>query len=163
MSGLWIWLIILHVSQAFEDLKQLTILSFFNRSYDVRITKANKLFFLNTMTLEFSKYSNDQLGVFWHMKHQKSNWLKTFLKNGFFIWCNILSNTYVILGFWKFLTFPYISTSVNGEFVFPDPRPWPQICISWPQPSIFVCLFFVLRLKFVIVTVSTYINHSHKK
>ena len=41
--------------------------------------------------------------------------------------------------------------------------PRPQICISRPQPSICICLFFVLQLKFVIVTMFTYINHIHKK
>ena len=51
---------------------------------------------------------------------------------------------------------------------FPSPAPWPwsSICIYWQRPSvcfyqpwhlICVCLFFVLQLKFVIVTVSTYL------
>ena len=37
-------------------------------------------------------------------------------------------------------------------------QPQPSIYIFWPRPSIFVHLFFVLQLKFVTVTVSTYIN-----
>ena len=51
-------------------------------------------------------------------------------------------------------------------FVFPGPRSWlwssspapiciwqsrPSVCIYRPRSSIFVCLFFVLQLKFVIV------------
>ena len=50
---------------------QLTILSFFNTSYSIRITrlaKANKLFFLATMTSVCSKYLNEQLGVFLKVK-----------------------------------------------------------------------------------------------
>ena len=69
-----------------------------------------------------------------------------------------------------------------GVFVFPGPRPWPwtpapiyiwqpllqicfsqprtSICIYRPRPSTCVPLFFALRLKFVIVTVSTYINSA---
>ena len=41
-------------------------------------------------------------------------------------------------------------------------NPRPKICISppWSWPSICVCLFFVLQLKSVIVTVSTYINSA---
>ena len=45
---------------------------------------------------------------------------------------------------------------------FPSPAPWPwsSICIYWQCPSVCFyqpCLFFVLELKFVIVTVSTYL------
>ena len=39
-------------------------------------------------------------------------------------------------------------------------RPWPSICFYQPWYSIFVWLFFVLQLKFVIITVSTYINSA---
>ena len=63
--------------------------------------------------------------------------------------------------------------SFSWVFVFPGSRPWPlapicirgprsQICISQPRPrprpSFCVCLLFVLQLKFVIVTVSTYVS-----
>ena len=46
-------------------------------------------------------------------------------------------------------------------FVFPATSlpPQPSICIYGPQPSICVCLLF-LQPKFVIVTVSTYINSA---
>ena len=51
-----------------------TILSFFNTSWNIRMTKASKLlinFFLTTMASELSKYLNEQLGVFLNVKQQK--------------------------------------------------------------------------------------------
>ena len=51
-------------------------------------------------------------------------------------------------------------------FSFPSPWPWSSIFIYWQRPSVYfyqpwhlicVCLFFVLQLRFVIVTVSTYL------
>ena len=57
------------------------------------------------------------------------------------------------------------NTFKNRVFVFPGPRPrpsppaptciWrprPSVCINRPLPSIFVCLIFVLQLKFVIIS-----------
>ena len=48
------------------------------------------------------------------------------------------------------------------KYVFHGPPP-PSICIYRPRSSVCVCLFFFLQIKVVKVTVSTYINHSHKK
>ena len=60
---------------------------------------------------------------------------------------------------------------IAGVFVFPGTQPYPQlpaptsICVSRLQPQICISQpqSFVLQLKFVIVTVFTYINHSNKK
>ena len=43
---------------------------FFNTSLNKRITKASKLFFLTTMTLELSKYLNQLLDVVLHVKQK---------------------------------------------------------------------------------------------
>ena len=60
----------------------------------------DKLFFLTTMTSELSKYLNEQLGVIFKRETAKmksaKNIKKGFLRKNFFVYCNILSNTYVI-------------------------------------------------------------------
>ena len=67
------------------DAPQITILSFFNinTNQNIRITKANKLFFLATMISELQKYLNKQLGVFF--KCETAKMLANNIKNEFLI------------------------------------------------------------------------------
>ena len=64
------------------------------------------------MTSEFSKYLNEQLGVFFNVKQQKGSLLKTrrreFLGKNVFVCCNYLSNTYAIQVFENLLRSPLI-------------------------------------------------------
>ena len=58
------------------------------------------------MASELLKYLNKQLGVMIKCKTEKvklTNYHKGFLSKSFFVYCNILSNTYVIYVFENFL------------------------------------------------------------
>ena len=110
MLGLWIWLNILHVWQAFEDLKQETIISSFYTSSNIRISKAIKLFFLIRMMSELSKYLNDQLVVFLNVKHEKWSQLKTkkkwIFKRKLFRMIKYFIKYLCYISSWKLITFP---------------------------------------------------------
>ena len=98
---------------AYPGALQLTTLSFFliNTSQNIRITKANELFFLTKMTSEFSKYLNKTAGSIFKSETTKMKLEKTYkniqkliFKQKCFVQRNILSNTCVI---W-FLKYSYI-------------------------------------------------------
>ena len=84
---------------AYPGALQLTTLSFFliNTSQNIRITKANELFFLTKMTLEFSKYLNKTAGSIFKSETTKMKLEKTYqniqkliFKQKFFVQRNIL-------------------------------------------------------------------------
>ena len=98
---------------AYPGALQLTTLSLFliNTSQNIRITKANELFFLTKMTLEFSKYLNKTAGSIFKSETTKMKLEKTYqniqkliFKQKCFVQRNILSNTCVI----QFLKISYI-------------------------------------------------------
>ena len=70
-----------------------------------------------------------------------------------------ISRTSIFRNIWELLLI-FIPLQPGLSFLYPMKTSRSSICIYQPWYSICVCLFFILQLKCVIVTLSTYINSA---